>query len=70
MGRLHRRRTGLLRVVAVGVKVGKLLGKVLGEVIAAPLTIAAEVVETTESAIDQTGKAITRGWDQIEGEKK
>jgi len=47
--------------------IGKLLGKVIGEVVAAPLTIAAGVVEAAESAVDESGKAINRAWDKIEG---
>ena len=49
---------------------GKLIGKVLGEVVVSPLTVAAEIVEAAKAAIDQTGDAITRAVDKIEGEEE
>lgn len=48
-------------------KIGKLLGKAVGQIIAAPVTVAAEIVEAAETAIDESGKAIGKGWDRIEG---
>lgn len=50
-------------------KIGKLLGKAVGQIVAAPITVAAEIVEAAESAVDEAGKAIDDGWDRIEGRK-
>jgi hypothetical protein len=47
--------------------IGKLIGKVLGEAAALPVTVAGELAEAGATAVDQAGKAITRGMDKVEG---
>jgi hypothetical protein len=49
---------------------GKMLGKIVGEVVALPVTVAGEIVEGAETAIDQAGKAIDRGAAKFDGEDR
>lgn len=49
---------------------GKLVGKVAGEIVAAPVTIATELVEAATETVEQAEKAIGRATEEPERPSK